>query len=128
VIVKLAERPGRIQSLTPRAPAFGDRTRGGDAALGLTVRDLDRQTTDRLDLPRATRGVLVTAVEPLSAAFDGGICRGAILLEINRQAIDSADAYRRISGAVQPGDVLTLFVYLPDIAQRQFKTVRIEDK
>ena len=72
--------------------------------------------------------MLVTAVEPLSAASDSGISRGVVLLEINRQAIDSADAYRRISGAVQAGDVLTLFVYVPDIAQRQLKTVRIEDK
>ena len=129
VIVKLAERPGRVLSPTTPALASGDRTRGGgDAALGLTVRDLDRQTTDRLDLPSATRGVLVTAVEPLSAASDGGISRGVVLLEINRQVIDSVDAYRRISGAVQAGDVLTLFVYSPDIAQRQLKTVRIEDK
>jgi serine protease Do len=127
VLVKLAERPGRAP--TPAAPASGDRVRGGgDAALGLTVRDLDRQTTDRLDLPRSTRGVLVTRVEPLSAAFDGGISRGAILLEINRQAVDSAEAYNRISNAVRSGDVLTLLVYSPEIAQRQLKTVRVEDR
>ena len=92
------------------------------------MRDLDRQTTDRLDLPSATRGVLITRVEPLSAAFDGGISRGTILLEINRQAIDSADDYRRISRAVRSGDVLTLFVYSPEIDQRQLKTVRVEDR
>ena len=106
-MVKLAERPSRdpAQSQAPPAPSPGDREAAdGDPALGLTVRDLDRQTTDRLDLPRATRGVLITRVEPLSAAFDGGISRGAILLEINRQAIDSADVYRRISRTVRSGD------------------------
>jgi S1-C subfamily serine protease len=72
--------------------------------------------------------VLVTRVEPLSAAFDGGISRGAILLEINRQAVDSAEAYNRISNAVRSGDVLTLLVYSPEIAQRQLKTVRVEDR
>ena len=51
-----------------------------------------------------------------------------ILLEINRQAIDSADVYRRISGTVRSGEILTLFVYSPDIAQRQLKTVRVEDR
>ena len=35
--------------------------------LGLTVRDLDRQTFNRLELPAGTRGVLITRVEPLSA-------------------------------------------------------------
>ena len=72
--------------------------------------------------------MLVTGVEPLSAGFDSGISRGAILLEINRQAVDSADTYRRISSAVQAGDVLTLFLYSPDTAQRQLKTVRIEGR
>ena len=129
VIVKLAERPSRDRAQSQAPPASGDRERGsGDPSLGLTVRDLDQQTADRLDLPRATRGVLITRVEPLSAAFDGGISRGAILLEINRQAIDSADAYRRISGSVRSGDILTLFVYSPEIDQRQVKTVRVEDR
>jgi serine protease Do len=128
VVVKLAERPGRTPAQAPATPS-NDRGRGdGDAALGLTVRDLDRQTTDRLELPRTTRGVLITRVEPLSAAFDGGISRGAVLLEINRQPIDSADVYRRISGTLRAGDVLALFVYSPEIDQRQVKTVRIEDR
>ena len=88
VIVKLAERPSRdrAQTQTPAAPAPADRSRSeADPSLGLTVRDLDRQTTDRLELPRAAKGVLITRVEPLSAAFDGGIGRGTMLLEINRQ-------------------------------------------
>jgi hypothetical protein len=29
---------------------------------------------------------------------------------------------------VRPGDVLTLYVYIPDVAQRQLKTVRIDDR
>lgn len=129
VMVKLAERPSRDHALNqaPPASSSGDRAGGdGDPALGLTVRDLDPQTTDRLNLPRATKGVLITRVEPLGAAFDGGISRGVILLEINRQAIDSADVYRRISRTVRSGDILTFFVYSPEIAQRQLKTVRVE--
>ena len=73
--------------------------------------------------------MLITRVEPLSAAFDGGISRGTILLEINRQPIDVGrrlPPHRR--ARVSPGDVLTLFVYSPDIDQRQLKTVRVEDK
>ena len=83
---------------------------------------------DRLAPLRVTRGVLITRVEPLSSAFDGGITRGTILLEINRQAIDSVADYRRIARAARQGDVLTLYVYSPDLDQRQIKTVRIEDR
>jgi hypothetical protein len=47
---------------------------------------------------------------------------------MNRQAVDSADAFRRIARAARPGDVFTLFVYSPEIEQRQLKTVRVEDR
>jgi len=130
VMVKLAERPSRerAQAQAP-APLPGDRTRSdADPSFGLIVRDLDRVTMDRLAPLRVTRGVLITRVEPLSAAFDGGITRGTILLEINRQAVDSVADYRRIARKARQGEVLTLYVYSPDIDQRQIKTVRVEDR
>ena len=128
VMVKLAERPSRDRPQTPAAPA-ADRARSdADPVLGLTVRDVDRQTAARMDLPATAKGVLITRVEPLSAAFDGGISRGAILLEINRRRVESVDEYRRMARAAKPGDVLTLFLYSPDIDQRQLKTVRVEDR
>jgi S1-C subfamily serine protease len=92
------------------------------------VRDLDRQTVDRFDLPRHTRGVLITRVEPMSSAFDGGIDRGNVLLEINRQHVESMSDYRRIVSRIHSGDILTLYVYTPDLGQRQFKTIRVEDR
>ena len=130
LMVKLAERPGRDreQAQTP-APPPGERGRSdADPSFGLTVRDLDRQTIDRLALPRVTRGVLVTRVEPLSSAYDGGIGRGTILLEINRQPVDTVADYRRIARATHWGDVLAFYVYSPDTDQRQIKTVRVEDR
>src|SRR5262249_61865792 len=96
--------------------------------LGLTVRALDRLTLERIALPRGTRGVLVTRVEPLSSAFDNGLERGTVILEINRQPVLSAVEYRRLAKAARPGDILTLWVYAPDLAQRQLKTVRVEER
>lgn len=130
LMVKLAERPSRDRTqVRAPAPSPADRYRSdADPPFGLTVRDLDRQAIDRLALPRVTKGVLITRVEPLSSAFDGGITRGAILLEINRQAVDSVADYRRIARAAHQGDILALYVYSPDIDQRQIKTVRVEDR
>jgi serine protease Do len=128
VMVKLAERPSRDRPQTPAAPA-ADRARSdADPVLGLTVREVDRQTAARMALPATAKGVLITRVEPLSAAFDGGISRGAILLEINRRRVESVDEYRRLARAAKPGDILTLFLYSPDLDQRQLKTVRVEDR
>jgi S1-C subfamily serine protease len=64
----------------------------------------------------------------MSPSFDSGIERGTVLLEINRQAVDSVAEYRRIVRASQPGDVLTLYLYAPDLEQRQIKTVRVDDR
>ena len=128
--VKLAERPQR-DSADSRgdSAAPSDRVKADqDVALGLSVRDLDRQTVERLDLAKDTHGVLITRVEPLSSSFDSGIERGTVILEINRQRVTSAAEYRRVARAARPGDILTLWVYAPDLAQRQIKTVRVEER
>jgi serine protease Do len=132
VTVKLTERPvrenGSAQDARGQSPV-PDRGKGEpDNPLGLTVRDLDRQTIDRLELPAATHGVLITRVEAMSPSFDGGIERGTVLLEINRQRIESAADYRRVARGARPGDILTLYIYAPELDQRQLKTIRVEDR
>jgi hypothetical protein len=51
-----------------------------------------------------------------------------VLLEINRQRVTSVAEYRRIARAVRPGDILTLYLYSPDLEQRQLKTVRVDER
>jgi serine protease Do len=129
--VKLAERPARDRQdrAGPSSPApERNRSDPDNAPLGLTVRDLDRQMADRLDVPNDVHGVLITRVEGMSSSFDGGIERGTVLLEINRQRIESAAEYRRIARAARPGDILTLYIYAPDLEQRQLKTIRVEER
>jgi serine protease Do len=132
ITVKLAERPtreGEDRKAEPRVPpAPPGRKNDQDLLFGLTVRDLDRQIAARLDVPRQTRGVLITRVEPLSSSFDAGIERGTVLLEINREPIESTGDYRRVLRAARPGDILTLYIYSPELEQRQLKTVRVEDR
>src|SRR5580765_8477066 len=131
VVVKLSERPPRDRGDKPEAPA-GPPERGKsdpDALpLGLAVRDIDRAAADRLELPKQMRGVLITRVEAMSSSFDGGIERGTVLLEINRQRVESVAEYRRLARAARAGDILTLYIYAPDLDQRQLKTIRVEDR
>ncbi len=128
VTVKLAERPPReADARQQESPPERARSEA-EPPLGLSVRDLDRHTAERLDLPRNTRGVLITRVEPMSSSFDNGIERGTVLLEVNRQPVESAADFRRIARAARPGDILTLWIYAPDIVQRQLKTIRVDEK
>ena len=129
ILVKLSERPARERGEKAEplpAPARGKAD--PDNALGLNVRDIDRQTADRLELPKQMKGVLIARVEPISAAFDGGIERGAVILEVNRQRVESAADYRRLTRGARAGDILTLYLYVPDLEQRQLKTIRVEDR
>jgi len=132
VTVKLTERPARggggAQDARGQAPALDRGRSDPENLLGLTVRDLDRQTADRFDLPAGTRGVLITRVEAMSSSFDGGIERGTVLLEINRRRIETAADYRRIVRLARPGDILTLYLYAPELDQRQLKTIRVEER
>jgi len=131
VTVKLTERPPRedgAQDARGQAPALDRGRSDPENLLGLTVRDLDRLTLNRFDLPAGTRGVLITRVEAMSSSFDGGIERGTVLLEINRRRIETAADYRRIARLARPGDILTLYLYAPEVDQRQLKTIRIEDR
>src|SRR5262249_10076545 len=112
--VKLAERPQREGDAKRDAAPSDRRVDAEGAPLGLGVNELDRQPLDRLDLPRQTHGVLITRIEPMSSAFDTGIDRGTVLLEINRRRVDSVAEFRRIARAARPGDILTLWVYSPE--------------
>ena len=51
-----------------------------------------------------------------------------MLLEINRKPIQSVEDYRRLALEAHPGDILTLYLYSPELQQRQLKTVRVEER
>jgi S1-C subfamily serine protease len=72
------------------------------------------------------RGVIVSRVEAMSPAFDADIERGHVILEINRQRVGSAEDYRRLTDGVSPGDILTMYVYKPELSQRTLETIKLE--
>ena len=127
VQVKLAERP---RQPTDRVASSAERSiqRTGPGELGLSLIEIDDSNAHRFDIPSGMTGLLVQRVEPLSVAYDGGIERGSIILEINRQPVNSIAGFRRIVGAARPGDVLAFYLYEPEIPQRAIRTVRTESR
>src|SRR4029078_12992128 len=119
----LADLPCR-QSADALAPTGrGIFPAAGASPLGMTVRDIDRDASRRLRLPDGIRGALATRGEPLRAAWDAGIQRDYVVLEINRRPVDSADAYNRMTRAVHPGDVLAVAVDVPGLVHRAMTRV-----
>ena len=123
--LKLAERPQRERrvasksdhSVTPRG-----------TLLGLAVREVDDRTTARFGLPTGSRGVVVSAIEPMSPAFDADIERGHLLLEINRRPVRNIEDFRRLTDSVRPGDILTMYLYKPELNQRALETLKIDPR
>jgi serine protease Do len=125
--VRLGERPSRQAGRSPDGvnPSVQPSS-DAPMPLGLGVRDLDRAAARRLHLPDDVNGVVVVRVDPLSAAYDAGLQRDYVVMEINRRPVTSVDAYNRIARAAQRGDVLAIYVYMPGADQRAIRTVRVE--
>jgi serine protease Do len=129
--VRLTERP------RPRSEDGDDQVLPGNRGprpatntpempLGITVREMDRSFSGRLEIPDAVQGVVVTRVDPTGAAFSAQVRRGFVILEINRRPVRSVADYQRIVAAAQPGDVLALLYYDPTLGQRAVLTVTVE--
>jgi len=59
--------------------------------LGLNLQPLTPQISRQLELPADATGVVVTEVDQDGAAAQQGIARGDVIMEINRQAVNSLD-------------------------------------
>jgi serine protease Do len=83
-------------------------TQPAEAKLGLSVHALTPDLAGRLEVP-AGKGVLVTEVRAGSFADDVGVSRGDVILEINRQPVNSEDDFRKIQSQLGSGkDVVFL--------------------
>ena len=112
----------------PTTPAARSLRADEPVDLGLTLIEIDERNAHRFDVPAGMTGLLVQRVEPFSAAHDAGIARGQVLLEVNRQPVNSVAGYRRLLNASRPGEALAIFLYDPDLDQRAIHTVRTEPR
>jgi serine protease Do len=85
--VTLRELPDEDQ--LARSPAQEADTTGTLAGVG--VADLDREVRRQLRVPDGVRGAAVTEVRPESAAYEAGLRPGDVIVELNRQPVESAD-------------------------------------
>ncbi|HEY8559982.1 MAG TPA: Do family serine endopeptidase [Pyrinomonadaceae bacterium] len=59
--------------------------------LGLDLKPVTPEEARKLQLPEGTSGLLVTDADPDGAAADEGIARGDVILEVNRQPVESLE-------------------------------------
>jgi len=95
---RLGEDQGNDDESTPKPSKFG-----------VTVRKVTPEMADRLDMA-AGKGVIVQDVKPGSFAEDVNLARGDIILEINKQPVNSEEDFARIESSMKSGQDVVFLV------------------
>jgi len=77
--------------------------------LGLTVQNITPQLAESLGLKRAN-GVVITSVQPQSAAGDAGLRRGDVILEVNRKEITNTATFEKQVNEAKPGSNILFLI------------------
>lgn len=80
-----------------------------ESKLGISVRTITPDIASKLDIP-AGKGVVVDDVKPDSFGEDISLSRGDVILEINKQPVNSAEDFNRIQSTLKSGDDVVLLV------------------
>jgi serine protease Do len=113
-------KPGETAvTVADRAKLFGnrlgdeddtnDQSQPTESKLGVTVRPLSSDLADRLGT-QPGKGVIVQDVKPNSFAEDIGLGRGDVILEINKQPVNSEDDFRKLQTNLKSGQDVVFLV------------------
>jgi serine protease Do len=95
---RLNEDDGENDESTPKQSKFG-----------VTVRKLTPEMADRLEVP-AGKGVIVQDVKPGSFAEDIGVSRGDVILEVNKQPVNSEEDFAKVESSMKSGQDVVFLV------------------
>jgi serine protease Do len=103
VEVTLAPRPDETEQGSKTVGSGGGEREQGDL-LGLSVQDLTPQMARRAQVEPGTKGALVTDVASDSPAAGAGLEAGDVVVELNRQPVNSAADYHKAVKGLKKGD------------------------
>jgi serine protease Do len=87
----------------------GDESAPKQSKFGVTVRKVTPEMADRLDLPQG-KGVIVQDVKPSSFADDVNLGRGDIILEVNKQPVNSEEEFAKVESSLKSGQDVVFLV------------------
>src|SRR5262249_16119520 len=95
---------------TEEADNTADSSSPKPSKLGITVRSMTQEQVDRLGLGSG-KGVLVTEVKPDSFADDIGLAPGMVVLQVNRQQVNSEEEFRKLTSQLKSGQDVVFLVH-----------------
>jgi len=99
------------------APAGAPR---GGGVLGITVEALTPEIAKQLGLPANTRGIVVTGLAPAGPAAEAGVETGDVILQVNRQPVQSPE---QVKAAISRSGSRPVLLLLQRQGQNIFVTV-----
>jgi serine protease Do len=109
ITVTVADRAKLFASRLGEEEDSSDSSTPKESKLGLSVRGVTSDIADRLDIP-AGKGVIVQDIKPGSFADDVSLSRGDVILEINKQPVNSEDDFTKISSTLKSGQDVVFLV------------------
>ena len=88
ISVKLGEMPTETAMVKPDG---SDSTKALD---GVEVSNLSPEMADKLGLPAASKGVVVTDVDPSSKVADSGLRKGDVIQEVNHESVKNVSEFQ----------------------------------
>jgi serine protease Do len=128
--IRNGKRQETTVTIADRAKLFGrelgeeeenDESSPKPSKFGVTVRKVTPEMAERLDLP-VDKGVIVQDVKPGSFAEDVTLGRGDVILEINKQPVNSEEDFARIESSMKSGQDV-VFLVRPRGSTRQDGTI-----
>jgi serine protease Do len=107
--VTVADRAKLFASRLGEEDQNGEESAPKQSKLGVTVRPLTPELADRLNVPSG-KGVVVQDVKPGSFAEDVGLSRGDVILEINKQPVNSQEDFDHIQSTLKSGQDVVFLV------------------
>jgi serine protease Do len=118
----LAELPVEKSKDDDEGSAASGASSAETGRLGVAVEPLTADAAAKVELPRDTRGLVVTSVDPEGPAADSGLRRGDLIQEVNRRPVATREELRSALGASGTRPVLLL---VTREGQTIFLTVRL---
>ena len=95
--------------LEDEEPVVAGTETGTSKKLGITVQELTPKLAESLGMEE-TQGLIITDINAGSAAAEAGIQRGDIILEINREKVESVAQYKKALQAAQEKKTILLLI------------------
>jgi serine protease Do len=99
---------GQLPEKNGRTEKLGSNKGSSSALEGVQVETLTSDVARQLELPASTKGVVITGVDPSSAAADSGLRRGDVIQEVNRHQVANQGQFEEAFSGAKGQQVLLL--------------------